>query len=100
MSIKVGVQDIDKENHFKIYSLDSNVNGSNIKPPYSVYALVEIIRILSDDLCKSSSKNKQDFTKYLTIQSSKHFQKDSPFSIYTIRDGQLDFSHYVNSNEK
>ncbi len=99
MSIKVGVQDSDKANHFKIYSLDSEVNGSNIKPPYSVYALVELIRVLSDDLCKSSAKSKQDFTKYLALQSSNHFQKSVPYSIYTIRDGQLEFSHYVKSNE-
>ena len=100
MSIKVGVQDSDKDNHFKIYSLDSEVNGSNIKPPYSVYALVELIRVLSDDLCNSSAKSKQDFTKHLALQTSNHFQKSAPYSIYKLSDGQLVFSHYVNSNEK
>ena len=100
MSIKAGVRNSDKDKYFKINSLDSEVNGANIKPPYSVYALIELIRILSNDLCNSSAKNKHEFSEYLAKKPSNHFVKNVPYSIYKIKNGQLEFSHYVSSNEQ
>lgn len=100
MSIRAGMPDNDKNNYFKVYSLDSEVNGIKIKPPYSVYALVELIRILSDDLCQSKAKNKHEFSTYMSQQSAAHFQRNIPYCIYEIKDGQMTFSYYVHANEK
>ena len=79
-------------------SLDREINGTVLTPPYSVYALITLIRTLSDDLCHSQAKTKTNFTKYIMKQSATHFQKDNKFSIYHFKDGQLDFhmiSYYL-----
>ncbi|MBI2791610.1 MAG: hypothetical protein HYX61_06595 [Gammaproteobacteria bacterium] len=97
ISIRAGAQKNDKCNQYKVYSLDTEINGSIVTPPQSIYSLVELIRTLSDDLCKAKPKNRDDFSKYLSKQPSTHFQKETFNSFYSFNDGQLAFSHYLDN---
>ncbi len=97
LSIRAGAQKNDKSKNYRVYSLDTEINGSVVTPPYSIYSLVELIRTLSDDLCKAKPKSKDDFAKYLANQPPAHFQKEKLFALYALKDGQIAFSHYVDN---
>lgn len=97
ISIRSGAQKNDKSNQYRVYSLDTEINGSIVTPPQSIYSLVELIRTLSDDLCTTKPKNRHEFSKYLSKQPSTHFQKETFYSFYSFNDGQLAFSHYLDN---
>lgn len=95
MSIRVGANKHDKAKQYQVYSLDKEINGTTFTPPYSIYALITAIRILTDDLCDSKALNKEAFKEYLTLKPRNHFQLDDLYSIYNLKDGGLVFSHYL-----
>lgn len=95
ISIRVGLRKEDKSKYYKVYSLDREINGSIVTPPYSIYSLVSLVRVLTDDLCHSKAKSSEEFKAYLAKQPLAHFQSDSLYSIYKFDKGQLVFSNYV-----
>lgn len=95
ISIRVGPKKEDKSKYYNVYSLDREINGSIVTPPYSIYSLVSIMRVLTNDLCQSKAQNSGEFKTYLAKQPLAHFQDDALYSIYKFQNGQLAFSNYV-----
>lgn len=95
IAIRSGVQNQDKNVHYKIYSLEREINGETVNPPNSIYAVVESIRTISDDLCESKAKDKKQFITYMEKQPQSHFQKKAIYSIYELKDSKLTFLDYV-----
>ena len=95
IAIRSGVQKQDKNQHYRIYSLEREINGETVTPPNSIYAIVESIRTISDDLCESKAKDQKQFTTYMTTQPQSHFQKRAIYSLYELKDSKLTFLNYV-----
>lgn len=95
IAIRSGVQKQDKNQHYRIHSLEREINGETVTPPNSIYAVVESIRTISDDLCESKAKDQKQFTAYMATQPQSHFQKNAIYSLYELKDSKLTFLDYV-----
>ncbi|MGE4348883.1 MAG: ABC transporter substrate-binding protein [Candidatus Berkiella sp.] len=98
MAVRFGVKKEEKSNFYDAHSLEREIDGSLVTPPYSIYSLVSMIRTLTDDLCKTKPINKNEFKKYLLQQSKTHFQTETQYSIYHLQNGKIIFSNYVKTS--
>ncbi len=97
LAIRSGMQKADKPSHFRVYSLDREVNQEVITPPNSVYAVVSAIRILTNDLCEAKAADKTAFRHFLAKKQKSHFQTGAKYSLYQLADGKLTFVKYVDN---
>lgn len=95
LAIRAGIQKTDKSKHFKVNSLDREINQEIVTPPNSIFAVVSAIRILTNDLCEAKVENKVAFTKFLSSKPKTHFQTDAKYALYQLANGKLTFTKYV-----
>lgn len=95
VAIRAGIQKSDKAKHYKVYSLDREINQEVVTPPNSVYSVVSAVRILTNDLCEAKAEKKESFTKFLAVKTKSHFQTESKYALYQLADGKLTFAKYV-----